>query len=165
MECCRFNWHPRILAFFITAALGLSIVSSLDCKFLMIDLGFIPQDYHSNNLGFGLWAHTAPGGRCLSYSESRQSGVFSGEDTTYTSLFMNGDINWSISRILAIVGVVFGTISLVSMCGFLISIFTSLGSFIGDMHDFRFSISYHIFWIHNHRFQYGSMYVNVNPTL
>ena len=44
IECCRFNWHPRILAFFITAALGLSIVSSLDCKFLMIDLGFIPQD-------------------------------------------------------------------------------------------------------------------------
>ena len=120
MECCRFNWHPRILAFFITAALGLSIVSSLDCKFLMIDLGFVPQDYHSNNLGFGLWAHTAPGGRCLSYSESRQSGVFSEEDTTYTSLFMNGDTNWSISRVLAIVGVVFGTISLVSVFGFFI---------------------------------------------
>ena len=32
---CRFGWHPKTLSFFITAALGLSIMSSLDCKFLV----------------------------------------------------------------------------------------------------------------------------------
>ena len=32
---CRFGWHPKTLSFFITAALVLSIMSSLDCKFLV----------------------------------------------------------------------------------------------------------------------------------
>ncbi len=35
---CRFGWHPKTLAFFITAALGLSIMSALDCKFLVSSL-------------------------------------------------------------------------------------------------------------------------------
>ena len=115
--CCGkiiLGWHPRILALLITVALGLSIVSSLDCRYIIVDLGFTPQRYFDDKLAFGLWAYSAPGGRCLSYSESRQIGLFSEEDMTYTSLLMNGDINWTIARILALVGVAFGSIALVS---------------------------------------------------
>ena len=115
--CCGriiLGWHPRILALLITAALGLSIVSSLDCRYITVDLGFTPQSYFDDTLAFGLWAYSAPGGRCLSYSESRQIGLFSEGDMTYTSLLMNGDINWTIARILALVGVAFGSIALVS---------------------------------------------------
>jgi len=120
--CCGkiiLGWHPRILALLITVALGLSIVSSLDCRYIIVDLGFIPQRYFDDTLAFGLWAYSAPGGRCLSYSESRQIGLFSEGDMTYTSLLMNGDINWTIARILALVGVAFGSIALVSRYKFI----------------------------------------------
>jgi len=113
--CCRFEWHPRILAFFITAALGLSIISSLDCKFLEVDLTFIPQNYYRDSLGFGLWTYAAPDGRCLSYMDSRQSGGFSDGASIYSTFFMNNDSNWSISRILGVVGVAFGLGSLISV--------------------------------------------------
>lgn len=111
---CRFGWHPRILAFFITSAVGLSSMSSLDCKFLSVDLGWVPKNYYNDELGFGLWTYAAPGGRCLTYEESRLSGGFSNGDDVYSTLFMNNDTNWSVARILALVGVVFGAISLVS---------------------------------------------------
>jgi len=113
---CRFGWHPRILAFFVTAALGLSITSSLDCNFLVIDLGFIPPDYYSEALGFGLWSYTAPGGRCLSYKESSQSsGKFSVGDDLYSNFILNGDVKWTVSRLLAMVTSVFGVVSLISI--------------------------------------------------
>eukprot|EP00578_Thalassiosira_sp_NH16_P003206 CAMPEP_0181133634 /NCGR_PEP_ID=MMETSP1071-20121207/31631_1 /TAXON_ID=35127 /ORGANISM="Thalassiosira sp., Strain NH16" /LENGTH=323 /DNA_ID=CAMNT_0023220043 /DNA_START=98 /DNA_END=1069 /DNA_ORIENTATION=- len=111
---CRFGWHPRVLSFFITAALALSIISSLDCKFLVVELGFIPKNYYGDDMGFGMWTYAAPGGRCLTYTESRESGGFSDGDSMYTNLFMNNDINWSISRILAVVGLAFGSIALIS---------------------------------------------------
>ena len=113
---CRFGWHPRILTFFITASLGLSIMSSLDCQFLVMDLGFVPVHYYSDELGFGLWSYAAPGGRCLTYKESRQAagGIFDG-DNIYSNVLMNNDTNWSIARIIAIVGIIFGAIALVSV--------------------------------------------------
>lgn len=110
---CR--WHPRILAFFITAALGLSVMSSLDCKFLAVDLPFIPKKYHSQNLGVGLWSFEAPDGRCLSYEESYQLGGFSEGDDIYSRLFINDDTSWSTSRVLAISCALFGSITLISI--------------------------------------------------
>lgn len=32
---CRFGWYPRILTLLVSAGLGLSLYSSLDCKFLV----------------------------------------------------------------------------------------------------------------------------------
>lgn len=111
---CRCGWHPKILTFLLTAGLGLSIMSSLDCKFLEVELGFVPENYYDESMGFGLWTYAAPGGRCLSYEESRRTGGFSDGDSVYSSLFINNDTNWSISRILGVVGIVFGSIALVS---------------------------------------------------
>lgn len=111
---CRFGWHPKVLAFFVTAALGFSIMSSLDCKFLAVDLGFVPQNYYSEKLGFGLWTYAAPGGRCLSYGESIEPrGVFEGVNL-YTNILINDDITWSVSRVLAVAGVTFGAVALLS---------------------------------------------------
>lgn len=110
---CRFGWHPKVLVFFVAAALGLSIMSSLDCNFLSVGLSWVPQNYYEDELGFGLWSYAAPGGRCLSYDESRHSGVFG--DNIYSNLLINNDTNWSISRILALVSFVFGAIALISV--------------------------------------------------
>ena len=112
-DACRFGWYPKTLAFFITAAVGLSVMSSLDCQFLTADLGFVPQNYYKNELGFGMWSFAAPGGRCMSYKEAHDSGGFSEGDDIYSGI-INNDINWSISRILAMVGIFFGGIALVS---------------------------------------------------
>lgn len=80
-----------------------------------MDLGFVPVHYYSDELGFGLWSYAAPGGRCLTYKESRQAagGIFDG-DNIYSNVLMNNDTNWSIARIIAIVGIIFGAIALVS---------------------------------------------------
>lgn len=111
---CRFGWYPKILAFFILAALGLSVMSSLDCQFLMADVGFVPNKYYSDELGFGLWSYADPGGRCMSYKDAHESGGFSDGDSIYSGI-ISDDINWTISRILALVGVAFGGIALVSV--------------------------------------------------
>lgn len=83
-----------------------------------MDLDFIPTNYYDTNLGFGMWSYSAPGGRCLTYRDSQTSGGFVSvignyNTNEYSSMFMNNDINWSMSRILALVGGVFGTVSLV----------------------------------------------------
>lgn len=111
-DCCRVAWHPRILAFFITIALGLSAISSLDCKFLAVDLGFTPEKYYSELVGIGLWSYEKPDGRCLSYGASHTSSGFS--DGLYSNSFINEDLNWSVARILAMCGVVFGFFAFVS---------------------------------------------------
>lgn len=114
---CRIGWHPRILAFCTTAALGLSVASTLDCQFMTVDLGFAPRGYPGDELGFGLWAYAAPDGRCLSFAESHgpsAAGGFSGLHPLYSNVVINDDTGWSVARILAIVGTVFGALSLVS---------------------------------------------------
>jgi hypothetical protein len=42
---CRFSWYPRILTLLVSAGLGLSLYSSLDCKFL-VRLGVSCIDFY-----------------------------------------------------------------------------------------------------------------------
>lgn len=79
-----------------------------------IDLGFTPRENYGSTVGFGLWTYEAPDGRCLTYGESRQSGGFTEGDKIYSSYFVNNDINWTVSRFLAVAGIVFGGVALVS---------------------------------------------------
>ncbi|KAL9179772.1 hypothetical protein ACHAXT_007742 [Thalassiosira profunda] len=111
---CRFAWRPKLLAVFITAALGLSVMSSLDCKFQSVDLAFVPQNYYSDEVGIGLISYTAPDGRCMSYGEAQAEGGFSDGDE-YKDLFINKDTSWTISRVFALVGIIFGGIAFVSI--------------------------------------------------
>jgi hypothetical protein len=85
-------------------------------SFQVADLGFTPQNYYTDSVGFSLWSYAAPNGRCLSYAEVRQSGIFSsdgGGRNVYSTSFISNDISWTISRILAVVGPVLGSFALV----------------------------------------------------
>ena len=108
------GWHPRILAFFVAAALGLSVGASLDCKFLTVELPFVPEGYRGRELSFGLWSYEAPrGGECLSLGASHRSGGFARDDDIYSNAFINHDTNWSTARCLAISCALFGSTALV----------------------------------------------------
>lgn len=80
-----------------------------------VDLGFTPKKYNTDSLGFSFWSYAAPDGRCLTYAESKKSGfLFSGGGgDVYTNSFISNDTSWTISRILAVVGSVFGSFALV----------------------------------------------------
>ena len=120
--CCRFGWYPKILAFFVTAGLGLSATSSLYCDFMTIVLDFTPGGYYQNQVGLGLWSFESPLGQCVSYVEAYESG---GLGMGYSDWFMNKDFSWTVARILAMTGGLFGTISLVSVVMFKSIFFTS----------------------------------------
>ena len=81
-----------------------------------VDLGFTPKNYNADSLGFSLWSYAAPDDRCLTYAESKQSGFLSsggGGGDVYTNSFISNDTSWTISRILAVVGSIFGSFALV----------------------------------------------------
>lgn len=80
-----------------------------------VDLGFTPKHYYTDSLGFSLWSYAAPGDRCLTYAETKQSGIFysDGGGNVYSNSFISNDTSWTVARILAVVGAIFGTFSLV----------------------------------------------------
>ncbi|KAL3823841.1 hypothetical protein ACHAXA_004113 [Cyclostephanos tholiformis] len=82
-----------------------------------VDFGFTPQNYYADSVGFSLWSYAAPDGRCLTYAEARQSVIFSsdgGGRNVYSNFFISNDTSWTISRMLAVVGPVFGNFALIS---------------------------------------------------
>jgi hypothetical protein len=85
-------------------------------RFQEVDFGFTPQNYYADSVGFSLWSYAAPDGRCLTYAEARQSVIFSsdgGGRNVYSNFFISNDTSWTISRMLAVVGPVFGNFALV----------------------------------------------------
>lgn len=110
---CRFTWRPKLLSVLLTLALLLSIAASLYCDFLSVTLGFVPQGYSGDEVGVALWSFEGPDRRCHSFQDAYKLGGFSIGDETYSNWIANGDMAWTIARVLAMVGVVFGTIALV----------------------------------------------------
>ena len=126
-EACP--WRPRLIALAFTAGLGLSTVSSLDCHLV---------DFGDGGSGIGLWSLSGPNGRCLSYQDAREYrapstpplgtgaddfivadgvGITTKEDAgtnNYSMWLVNGDISWSLCRIMAILGAAFGLFATVS---------------------------------------------------
>ncbi len=62
-------------------------------------------------MAFGLWSFEHPDGHCVSYDDAHSTG---GLGMGYSKWFMNSDLSWTTSRILAIASVLFGTLSSVS---------------------------------------------------
>lgn len=112
---CRFTWRPRLLAVLLALALVLSIVASLYCDFLSVTLGFVPQGYAGDVVGIALWSFEGPDMRCHSFRDAYELGGLSIGDESYSNWIANGDIAWTVARVLAMAGVVFGTIALVCM--------------------------------------------------
>lgn len=111
-ELCRFAWRPRLLAVLLMLAFALSIASSLYCDFLSVRLGFVPQGYTNNQVGVSFWSFQGQDGKCKSFQESYKLGGFSIGDTSYSNWITNDDLAWTISRIMAMVGVAFGVVAL-----------------------------------------------------
>ena len=130
-EACQ--WRPRLIALAITAGLGLSTVSSLDCRLVALGDG----GYGRLPSGIGLWSLSGPDGRCLSYQDARErapSSALGGTDAdddfimadgggsttateepnNYSMWLMNGDMSWSLCRMMAIAGAAFGFLATVS---------------------------------------------------
>lgn len=82
--------------------------------FQEVQLGSIPKNYQSDSIGISLWSYVAPDGYCLSYTESRDSILFS----FYTNIFItHNDISLTTSKTLAMVGVIFGLFAVISCWG------------------------------------------------
>mmetsp|Transcript_2045 Transcript_2045/g.4496 ORF Transcript_2045/g.4496 Transcript_2045/m.4496 type:complete len:313 (-) Transcript_2045:127-1065(-) len=110
---CKIGWYPTILFFYVAVGLALSLYSSLDCSFLVVDLGFVPRHYTSDEVSVGLWSFEGSDGHCVSHPDSYTSS-FSLGDSLYTKWFMKSDTSWTTSRIFAIASVLLGFIAM--MC-------------------------------------------------
>lgn len=111
-DVCRFAWRPRLLTVLLMLAFVLSIASSLYCEFLSVRLGFVPQGYTNNKVGVSFWSFQGQDGKCKSFQEAYKLGGFSIGDTSYSNWITNDDLAWTISRIMAMVGVAFGVVAL-----------------------------------------------------
>lgn len=113
-------WHPCKLALLSTAAFLCSLLSSLDCEFLSIDVGFGPANSifigEEDPIGVGLWSFQSPikPQECLLYSVAKTKSV-TFEDESYSTSFLNGDRNWGGARISALLGLIFGIFAVVSI--------------------------------------------------
>lgn len=105
------GWHPRKLAFLNTAGLILSVVSSLDCQFLSIIVGFDPKnsEFDAGAIGAGMWSFQSPiqPEECLLFTVAQTTKMVT-QDSSYETVMLNGDIYWSIARVSALVSVIFG---------------------------------------------------------
>lgn len=135
---CRVRFAPSLLLFFATAALLLSLLSSLDCQFLTL---IIPaaQQAETIGIGLGLWTFevpsilllegsddehaNAPGKRmCASYSTARSIGglTTSSGFLPYYEPFGNTDRPWTLSRVFAVLGMISGVVACVALAMILV---------------------------------------------
>lgn len=112
IQSCKL--HRVTIGIAVTAALLFSIFSSIDCKFVRVDVGFTPDNaiYRSNKFGLGLWSMEDPNlpQKCLMIDASRRIGSVTRRDIYYSSSFFNGDIIWGTARIIALSGIFFGLV-------------------------------------------------------
>ena len=112
-------WHPRKLAFLTSAALILSLTSTLDCEFVTLSIGFNPENaiFDDTKTAIGLWTYRSPilSDECLLYSVAAKKYILT-NDKSYETVMFNDDFNWGVSRLSALLTAVFGFLSAVSKC-------------------------------------------------
>ena len=116
--------YRKTICLFINTAFILSIVSSLDCKFISVNVGFIPEgsNYQLSALRIGLWSLQNPAydgesdGQCLSPNKSKEYADLTGDghSSFYGRLFVNDDPIWTVSQVSAFVGMIVGILNVVS---------------------------------------------------
>mmetsp|Transcript_48914 Transcript_48914/g.72692 ORF Transcript_48914/g.72692 Transcript_48914/m.72692 type:complete len:385 (+) Transcript_48914:435-1589(+) len=126
----RSGWYSNVITFLMTASLTFSLLSSFDCQFVQVNIGFVPQNdgqtmiatsSSSDTVRVGLWScEVFNSGLCVYFSDANQLGndvfVKSAEyENPYSKLLLNGDTGWIVSRFSAIVGASFGLIAVVSV--------------------------------------------------
>lgn len=95
--------RPTIRAILMTAALLFSTSSTLGCRYLTVEIGFIPSNVNvtSPTVELGAWSYPpdavgSQGGRCLKYPES------------FVEEFIDGDGSWKLSRTAGVASIVLG---------------------------------------------------------
>lgn len=119
---CRCKYNKCGVASLLAIAFVLSTLSSLDCKFVEVDVGFSPTNTDffeissSTTFGIGLWTMEDPisTGSCLIPLLTPQYGSLTKEDDIYDSFFVSDDVFYTTARFLAMFGIIFGLIDLVS---------------------------------------------------
>ncbi len=119
-ESCTFRMTHYVLVtnIFLTFGFALSLLSSMDCFFLKVDVGFKPVNavYDTSMFGIGLWTFEDPNnlGYCSSNIRKANISDMSFTYSLYSRNWSNGDSAWTGSRIMCSIGTSFGIVALVS---------------------------------------------------
>jgi len=109
--------HKRTIGISVFLGLIFSISSCIDCRFVLVDVGFEPDNaiYRSKEFGLGLWTMEDPtdSEKCLMIDMSRRIGSITKGDNYYSSSLLNGDSIWGAARIMAMIGLVFGVLDVI----------------------------------------------------
>ena len=112
-----------LVATFLVVAFVLSALSSLDCVYIRVDVGFppqnIPKETTRSTFGIGIWTFEDSDneGFCIdSIFQWNESSRLTEDDDIYTSFFLVGDLSFTCIRFLAVLGVACGIILSVSTC-------------------------------------------------
>jgi len=104
--------NPLVTALFLTLGFTLSFLSDLDCFFIEVDIGSVPHNsfFSTPSLGFGLWSFEDPEvrGRCITPLFVESIGGLTTSDQLYANAWSNGDIYWTIARIISACGLCVG---------------------------------------------------------
>lgn len=110
------------IAFALSVAFALSLASVLDCKFVQVNIGFVPINFNKNfsqdtaSISIGLWSTPNPNqdeSQCLSPIDSRDVVGLTKSDSFYQQILYNGDDLWSLARILALLSLIIAFVDMV----------------------------------------------------
>lgn len=130
----RCKYHKLAIGLLLSISYTLSALSTLDCKFAIVDIGFTPQNSskfnHSsiNIVGIGLWnfEDTSSEGSCtIPIFPEKNDESLTVDDDIYNTFFISNDRIMTSIRVLSLVGIILATINLVR------TIITFLYSFCG----------------------------------
>ena len=116
---CRFGCYPLLVTPFVTLACAFALMSSIDCEYMTVSIGFTPTNTYwekSSTLDVGLWfiqSHKSNEG--LPWKETSLPGCRR-FDTSFEELLLESDSTWSAARIGA----------MVSACASILALSTSI---------------------------------------
>jgi hypothetical protein len=124
MSDFRFRYNKCAVALFLVAAFVLSLLSTLDCVFIKVDVGFKPENVVSGDessskstFGIGIWTleDVTNEGKCvMSIPLAEDATSLTVDDDIYINFLIVGDDIFTCIRFLALFGFAFGLILLVS---------------------------------------------------
>jgi hypothetical protein len=105
---CTSGWYPVFVAPIVTIGFFLSLYSTLGCKFINIDIGFIPSNlaWNQSEANIGLFYYYAKGtdGGILglnSLNEIFHSGC-TAYSSTFEETFIEKDRTWKVARVMTL---------------------------------------------------------------
>lgn len=128
---CKYNRCAVIVL--LTISFFLSLLSALDCKFMVVDVGFVPQNINrainsKNQIGIGLWSveDTSTDGLCVvsAFRKGRES--ITEDDDIYNTFFISDDFIITVVRFVSLFGLLLAIINLMIVWASLFALFENL---------------------------------------